>query len=236
MNIRADLQRDSIIFKHVYSGGVIFDPSLNKYVYEHWTSDAIYRRIEEECNAAGLRFNISDFNEYISSIRVYGSNQGMSWDRFLSAAWLLAGEVVVFNPGMDSTLTLLKLSPSSYLVLDSKEKDNILSVVATNGEVHIDLKRKIHFNPLGDVEINWISILPPNRVSRTVDYINSKLYNRNKVSRDISEIVSRTIVSLHQNDFISDFPDIVKTFALNGISSGVVLKIAEAYLKKYPIV
>lgn len=236
MNIRADLQRDSIIFKHVSSGGVIFDSSRNKYVYEHWTSDAIYRRIEEECNAAGLRFDISDFNEYISIIRGYVHNLGINWDRFLSSAWLLAGEVVVFNPGMDSTLTLLKLSKTSYLVLDSKENDYILLVVATNGETDFDLKRRIYFNPIGDVEINWISILPPDRVSRTVDYVNSKLYNRNKVSLDISEIVSRTIVSLHQNDFISDFTSIVNAFALNGVSSGVVLKIAEAYLKKYPIV
>ncbi|MDE6409349.1 MAG: hypothetical protein K2K81_03775 [Muribaculaceae bacterium] len=232
MNIRAALQRDSIIFKNISTGSIYLDTSLNKFIYDHRIDDYIFRKVANECSVIGFEFNTDIFNEFIFSIRDYNSGDTISWDRTLPEKYILPGEIIELNAGDNSFLSLLKLRSGEYLIVDSYDKDLLLKNVSTNGESEFEINGNIFFHSIGDLKISWLNIVLPDRVCRTVDFVNSKLYNRNKVKEDISVEVRRSLMFLHQNEYIKNHKSLLNDFAASGISSFALRKISNSYLKK----
>lgn len=232
MNFTSSLQRDSILYKYVTTGGVYQDSSSQQYVLEHRADGYVYNRIEDECMMARLEFNNSIFNSFVASIRGNDQPLLLSWDRQLPSDMLLCGEIFHINAGDESHLAIIKINSGVYLIVDTADKARILSVVSSERNIVFEIGKSVVFDGIGGVRVKWMHIQPPNRISRTIDYQYSKYYNRAKVPDDISFLTQRLLRALHQNDYIQSYDDLIRLFISNGISSWVVHTVANAYLRK----
>ena len=235
MNITQSLQRDSIIFKHVTTGGVYHDSSSQQYVLHHRTDGYTYNRIEDECILANLEFNNSVFNSFVASLRGNNNSSLLSWDRQLPDDMLLPGEILHLNSGDESHMALMKITAGVYLILDAKHKEKLLNVVSSDRRSVFEAGKNIAFDGIGTVSVNWIHIEPPSRICRAIDYRYSKYYNRETVPRDVSSLIQPLLRALHQNEYITSYNELIKLFTSNGVSSWAVHSIANAYLRKYSI-
>lgn len=236
MNITGSLQRDSIIFKHVTTGGVYLDSSSQQYVLQHRTDSYTYNRIEDECMLANLEFTNPVFNSFVASLRGHTNPSLLSWDRQLPDEMLLSGEVLHLNAGDESHLALIKINAGVYLILDAEDKGKVLSVISSDRRSVFEIGKSIEFDGISEVRVKWLHIEPPSRICRAIDYHHSKHYNRETVPPDISTLIQPLLRALHQNEYMASYDELIKLFTSNGVSSWAVHSIANAYLRKYPII
>lgn len=234
MNVRSDLQRDNIIFRYVCAGGIIYDSSMHRYVFDYRTDNMVYRRIEEECQSARLEFGNSTFNEFIASIRGYNPDCGLSWDRSLPGNLLLPGEVLCLNAGCPDEIQLLKVASGKYIAVSATDTSKVLQPLCTDGTEVFEIGNSVDIDILPGFKVQWIHLLPPARINRAADYAMSKTYHKAKVVPDISEFVQETQRSLHEGCFIERYQQLVKTYHANGISSFALRKLSDAFLIRYP--
>ncbi len=233
MNLRADLQRDDIIFGYMAQGGVKLDPSRGIYIYDHCVDNKTYNLIADTCRTAGFEFGEKEFNEYVSILRGKDRRLCLNYDRCLPEADFLPGEILYLNAGMKDSRMLLKLSRETFMILDSNDVAEILSVVATTGDCEFEIGKSVNLYPTGKIGVSWIALVPPDRISRTVDCRNGRFYNSSTVDPDIAEIVNTVLVALQRNEYESKFEELVMSFARKGISSSVVMHLGDAFNKKY---
>lgn len=233
MNLRENLQRDSIIFKHACSGPVIFSPGLNKFVFEHRTDDYTYRMIEQDCTASGLDFSLGCFNDFIAQLRGYDRQELMPWYKILPDSMVLPGEIICLNPGSDSGLSLLKVSHRNYFVVDSIDRGMLLSTLTTDENAEFESNHSLRLYPFGSVKVERVYLDVPDRISRTVDYSHSRDFNRSKVSENIAPLMQLCLQALYGNEFSTQYNFLSREFADNGISAHVIKRVAQAYLKKH---
>lgn len=225
-----NLKRDSILLKHICANGIVFDSSRCRYMFECRTDDYTFRKIQSETRLAEVSFDIDCFNTFVAGLRGYVDALSECPDFPVRESHILPGEVFDLELKEANSVRLMKIAPARYLIVASKDSKEVLKSLATDGNRIFGAGESIRFEGKGNDKITRILFLPPPRVNRSIDYGRNSRYSRSAVATDISELVMRTIISLRDDNFIQNFPDIAKEYAAAGISSWSLRVIADAFV------